>query len=118
MASDARLFDATGTMKALGWNCGGMGKSLSSEKMMHLARMVHSAKPQVIFISEIKSSKVNSAAINARINMADSFVVPSHSRSGGLWLMWSDELQVTVHSSSFHIILATAVLTSSNLSLG
>lgn len=34
-------------MKALGWNCQGMGKNLGSEKMMHLARMIYSAKPQL-----------------------------------------------------------------------
>jgi hypothetical protein len=105
-------------MKALGWNCGGMGKSLSSEKMMHLARMIHSAKPQVIFISEIKSSKVKSSDLNARFNMNNSFVVPSRRRSGGLWLMWSDDLQLDVHTSSFHVILATAMHTTSNVRFG
>jgi hypothetical protein len=34
----------TNTMKALGWNCQGMGRSLQSEKMMHLARMIHSTR--------------------------------------------------------------------------
>ena len=74
-------------MKALGWNCQGMGKNLGSSKMCHLARMIHAAKPQVTFISEIKSSKINSADLVARFNMADSIVVPSRGRSGGLWLM-------------------------------
>jgi hypothetical protein len=31
------------------------------------------------------------------------------------WLMWSDDLQISVHSSSFHVILATAVNTTSNI---
>jgi hypothetical protein len=29
--------------------------------------------------------------------------------------MWSDDLQISVHSSSFHVILATAVNTTSNI---
>jgi hypothetical protein len=46
--------------------------------------------------------------------MADSFVVPSRGRLGGLWLMWNDDMQVTVHNSNFYIILATAVHITSN----
>jgi predicted MPP superfamily phosphohydrolase len=50
--------------------------------------------------------------------MSNSFVVPSRKRSGGLWLMWSDDIQVTVHSSSFYVILATVVHCSSNQKFG
>jgi exonuclease III len=105
-------------MRALAWNCQGMGKSLGSEKMAHLARMIYSAKPQVTFVSEIKSSKIKSTDLNARFNMYNSFVVPSQRHSGGLWLMWSGDLLVTVQKSSFYIILATVVNSTSNLKFG
>jgi hypothetical protein len=71
--------------------------------------MIHSTKAQVIFVSEIKSSKVKASDLVARFNMNDSVVVPSRHRSGGLWLMWNDTLQVDVHNANFHIILATVV---------
>ena len=64
-------------MKALGWNCQGMGKNLGSNKMCHLARMIESTKAQVIFVSEIKSSKVKSSDLVTRFNMHDSIVIPS-----------------------------------------
>jgi predicted metal-binding protein len=64
-------------MRALGWNCQGMGKNLGSEKMMHLAQMMYFAKPQVTFVSEIKSSKIKTNDLNIRFNMSNSFVVPS-----------------------------------------
>jgi hypothetical protein len=105
-------------MKAFGWNCQGMGKSLGSPKMIHLARMIHAEKPQVTFISEIKSSKVNASDLLARFNMSDAIVVPSRRRSGGLWLMWTDDLKLHVHSTNFHVILATATLVSSNIKFG
>ena len=64
-----------------------MGKSLGSEKMMYLARMINSAKPQVTFISEIKSTKVTASDLVTRFNMSDAVVVPSRRHSGGLWLI-------------------------------
>lgn len=105
-------------MKALGWNCQGMGKNLGSEKMTHLARMIHSARPQIIFVSEIKSSKVKSSDLTTRFNMDNAIVVPSRRRSGGLWLMWNNDLHIHVHSASFHIILATVVHSTSNMKFG
>ena len=77
--------------------------------MAFLARMIHSAKPQIIFVSEIKSTKVKSSDLSARFNMNDALVVPSRCRSGGLWLMWNDDLKVTIHAASFHYILANVV---------
>uniref|UniRef100_A0ACD5UY26 Uncharacterized protein n=1 Tax=Avena sativa TaxID=4498 RepID=A0ACD5UY26_AVESA len=50
--------------------------------------------------------------------MFDSIVVPSRRRSGGLWLMWNDEVQVSVHSFNYYVILAIVVVKSSNLQFG
>jgi len=83
--------------------------------MFLLARMIYATKPQVTFISEVKSSKIKVDDLIARFNISDSIVVPSRRRSGGLWLMWTDEVQVHVHSFNFHVMLATIVVTSSNL---
>uniref|UniRef100_A0ACD5ZJE8 Uncharacterized protein n=1 Tax=Avena sativa TaxID=4498 RepID=A0ACD5ZJE8_AVESA len=105
-------------MKALGWNCQGMGRSLRSGKMSHLTRMIHSTKPQVVFVSEIKSSKVKTSDLVTRFNMNDAIVVPSRRRSGGLWLMWNDDLQVHIHSTNFHVILAIVVNISTNQKFG
>uniref|UniRef100_A0ACD5YFP5 Uncharacterized protein n=1 Tax=Avena sativa TaxID=4498 RepID=A0ACD5YFP5_AVESA len=105
-------------MKTLGWNCQGMGKSLGSPKMCHLARMIHTTKAQVTFISEVKSTKVSSSDLTTRFNMCDSLVVPSRRRSEGFWLMWNNEVQDSVHSFNFHVILASVLIRSSNQKLG
>ena len=105
-------------MKALGWNCQGMGRNLGSPKMCHLARLISSANPQVTFVFEIKSSKFRPSDLSTRFNMYDSLVVPSRHRSGGLWLMWTNDLIVHVHSANFHVILATCVNTTSNHQFG
>ena len=105
-------------MRALGWNCQGLGKSLGSNKMVHLARLLDSTKAQVIFVSEIKSSKTKPTDLITRFNMFDSIVVPSRRRSGGLWLMWSDDIDISVHATNFYLILATASIRSTKQKFG
>jgi hypothetical protein len=105
-------------MKTLGWNCQGAGRVLGNPKLCHLARMVIATKPQVIFVSETKNSKFTSAQISSRFNMHDSIVVPAHRRTGGLWLLWSDDVEVSVHSASLHLILALVTDRSKNQKFG
>jgi hypothetical protein len=50
--------------------------------------------------------------------MHDSIVVPSRRRSGGLWLLWTDELDISIQMDSFHLILAIAKDKSTNISFG
>ena len=80
--------------------------------------MIDSTKVQVTFVSEIKSSKFKSHDIATRFNMHDSFVVPSQRRAGGLCLMWSADLQVDVHSSSFYLILPIVTVRATNHQFG
>uniref|UniRef100_A0ACD5X0L9 Uncharacterized protein n=1 Tax=Avena sativa TaxID=4498 RepID=A0ACD5X0L9_AVESA len=77
--------------------------------MGYLAKLMSSTGAHVTFISEIRTSKYDSMHLNSRFNIADSFVVPSVGLSGGLWLLWNDEVRVTVKFSSFHLILASVI---------
>jgi hypothetical protein len=68
-------------MKIIGWNCQGAGRDLrSSNRMGYLAKLMYSTRAQVIFVSEIKTSKYNSAQLNNHFSTAGSFVVPSVGR--------------------------------------
>ena len=97
-------------MKFIGWNCRGKGKSLfNSNKMDYLAKMMRSTAAQVIFVSETRSAKCTTADLNNRFNIHASFVVPSVGLSGGLWLMWSDEIRLDIKLSSRYFILALAM---------
>jgi hypothetical protein len=98
------------TMKFIGWNPQGMGRNLNtSHKMEHLVRLINSTDAQITFISETRNSRYNSSQLNSRFNSAGSFVVPSDGLSGGLWLIWSDEIQVSIKFYNHYLILAVVV---------
>jgi hypothetical protein len=77
--------------------------------MDYLARLMNSTRAQVTFVSETRSSKITPVQLNVRFNIANSFVVPSVGLSGGLWLLWSDEVQVSINFSNRYLILAVVV---------
>jgi hypothetical protein len=77
--------------------------------MEFLARLMNSTGAQVTFVSETRSSKITPVQLNTRFNIPGSFVVPSVGLSGGLWLLWSDEVQVSVIFSNRYLILAVVV---------
>ncbi|GJM93093.1 hypothetical protein PR202_ga09619 [Eleusine coracana subsp. coracana] len=96
-------------MSHLSWNCQGSGRSLSSPTANHLARLKLSTKAQIIFISETRSSRITKTHLINRYSVVDSYVVPSEGQSGGLWLMWNDDVSISVVQSSHHLISPVCV---------
>ena len=110
MADARTVAPPVAALKLIGWNCRGKGKSLhESNKMEYLAKLMYSTGAQVTFVSETRSSRCTSTQLNNRFNISASFVVPSVGLSGGLWLLWSDEVSISVKFSSSNIILALVV---------
>lgn len=111
--SDAVL-EAIETMNLICWNCRGLGRSLASNKMQYLANLMTSTNAKVTFISETLSSKTKSHDLVNRFPISDCFVVPAEVRSGGLWVMWMDDIKLDIIYSSQNVVLASVVNTSAN----
>jgi hypothetical protein len=76
---------------------------------------MNSTGAQIIFVFEIRTSRYNSSHLNFRFNTVGSFVVLSNGRSGGLWILWSDEVCVSIKFSNHYMILALVVNRTTNV---
>ncbi|GJM87852.1 hypothetical protein PR202_ga03847 [Eleusine coracana subsp. coracana] len=101
-------------MSLLSWNCQGSGRSLSSTTSMHLARFISSIHTQVIFVSETRSVNISKSRLINCFSLHNAHVVPAADQSGGLWLMWKDDIDLTITHDSHHLILAEGVYKTSN----
>ncbi|TYI86331.1 hypothetical protein E1A91_D04G058000v1, partial [Gossypium mustelinum] len=88
-------------MKFLSWNCRGMG---SLATIRELKQLLVANRPDIIFLCETKMNAIEFQKVQTRCRMQNGLVVNSEGRSGGLALMWKDELDVTIQSySRYHI---------------
>jgi endonuclease/exonuclease/phosphatase family metal-dependent hydrolase len=115
--SGPRGNDATEPITFLAWNCRGSGGSLRSATMTHLRRLLTSTKAQVCFISETRNASISRTSLVNHFNV-DAFVVPSQGQSGGLWLMWTNEVEVSIYDHNHHYILALCKNKTSNQQYG
>ena len=98
-------------MTHLAWNCRGAGGNLRSSTMAHLSHLLLSTKAQVCFISETRNSTISKTSSK---HLNNAHIVPSAGQSGGLWLLWKDEVDVTIFEYNHHFIFALCVIKSTN----
>jgi exonuclease III len=79
---------------------------------------MQSTSPQVIFLSETRNSSISVSSLVNHFNLNGAFVVPSQGQSGGLWLMWTDEIELHIFDHSQNYILAFCKNNSTNISYG
>lgn len=60
--------------------------------------------PQILFLSKTKYDGKRDDYIQRRLHFSHCFSVPSNGRSSGLALFWSNNVQLSVTSSSAHHI--------------
>jgi hypothetical protein len=72
----------------------GSGGSLRSSIIQHLARLIKSTHTQVTFVLETRNSKITATQLVNFFPIKDSFVVPAAGLSGGLWVLWTDDVDL------------------------
>ena len=84
-------------MNILCWNCQG----LWNPQVIHaLNSLIESIQPSLIFLCKTKLSTVNFNKIHFKFGFPYSFVVHRCGLSGGLGLLWNNNLDVTLLSFS------------------
>ena len=79
--------------ESLSWNCWGLG---NLRTVNALAKVVNKEEPIIVFLMETNLKKDWIELIKEKYKMKNCFVVPSIGNSGGLILLWKEELRVDI----------------------
>lgn len=72
--------------------------------MQTLKRYLHASYAQVAFVSETKCNSAIAADRIATLAFPHSEVISSSGKSGGLWLLWTDDVSFIILERSFYYI--------------
>jgi exonuclease III len=79
-------------MKIISWNCRGLRKSAAVHALLELQGRL---KPDVLFLSETHLSKARAENLKRKMFFNHMIMYKSDGRSGGLLLLWRNDLNVT-----------------------
>lgn len=88
-------------MNIIIWNCRGSG---GRSTVSQLNRYLLGTRADLVFISETKCDTKRAKVRIANLPLRNSEVVPSNGRSGGLWVLWSDNVQIVILERSFYFL--------------
>jgi endonuclease/exonuclease/phosphatase family metal-dependent hydrolase len=77
--------------------------------MVHLSRLLTSTKAQVCFISETRNSSISAIALKNHFALNNAYVVPSNGHFGGLCLLWTHEVEISILDQSQHYIFCMCI---------
>lgn len=88
-------------MRLIGWNCRGLGRPRAVRALKDL---IASHKPAIVGLSEPKLSVHRWDSLRVAIGFRNCFSIDSVGKSGGMALLWHEDVDVTVCSfSKWHI---------------
>ncbi|BFG30632.1 hypothetical protein CerSpe_169060 [Prunus speciosa] len=88
-------------MSLLCWNCQGLGNPVAVHA---LRRIIDEKGPNVVFLCETKCNTATFNVLKFKLGFDNFFAVDSIGKSGGLCLLWKDEFNLHIRSSSLNHI--------------
>ena len=88
-------------MNIISWNCRGLG-NLQAVLVLH--NLVKTQEPKILFLMETKLDVRRMEFVRIKLRFKHCFTVPSLGRSGGLALLWNDEVELSIHNYSINHI--------------
>ncbi|KAM6587586.1 hypothetical protein CsatA_010191 [Cannabis sativa] len=84
-------------MKLVSWNARGLG---SDRAFRNLSRLVSSCNPSLLFVMESRLVKNAINHVKIKLHFDSGLEIPRVGRSGGLLLLWTNDVTVTLRSQS------------------
>ncbi|KAL4652850.1 hypothetical protein ACB092_01G261100, partial [Castanea dentata] len=88
-------------MKILSLNCSGLG---IPKAVQELRCLIHEEDPKLLFLSETKLDRDGFRRLKRKLDFQQGFDVPRVGLGGGLALLWRDNVEIDVQTSSPHHI--------------
>lgn len=89
-------------MNIVSWNCQGSGGTTIAT----LSRYLYCTKADIAFISETRCEMGKAELRIKQLPLCNFKIVPSDGQSGGLWLIWGDEVKLGIIEASKNWIAA------------
>ena len=80
-------------MSLLSWNCQGLA---NPRIVKALEKVVNKEDPIIVFLMKTKSKRDWMEKLKEKCNMKHGLIIPSNGNSGGLAMMWKEEVKVDV----------------------
>ena len=78
-------------MKVMVWNCQGAGSPLTIPQLREACNLL---SPTMIFLCETKNKKLFTEKLQKKLRFDDGVVVESMNKSGGMTIIWKNEVTV------------------------
>ena len=84
-------------MSCLSWNCRRLGNPQTEEELVAL---ISKKDPKIVFLMETKVEKITIERICRKLKFVNFFVIPMVNQGGGLALLWRENINLIMFTSS------------------
>ena len=84
-------------MNCLSWNCRGLG---NPRRVHELSDLVRAKDPKLVFLMKTKKKNAYLKRLRCHLGFNNLFIVPRRNLSGGLALLWMNELDLHIRTFS------------------